>query len=292
MKKTYKSNLILILLITLLTLYLVNSKLIINSFLDYTKLYIEKLFPTSFLIYIISNLLINYQILDELSKITKEPNKFYIIIMSMITGFPSGPKYITELYKKQLLSKNIANYLLRFTHFPNPLFILGSLTKIITLNTALKILISIYLSNFIIALFTNSKELNNKPFIQKQLDFSTSLKESIKSSLILQLLVYGTNIFFYLITVIITNYIKLSPIFYVIINGTFDLTKGLFTTILLPKNIQPLFLLLFLNLGSISIHIQTKSILSDTSLKYTTFLQGRIISTIFSIIIYVILNYF
>ena len=292
MKKTYKSNLILILLITLLTLYLVNSKLIINSFLDYTKLYIEKLFPTSFLIYIISNLLINYQILDELSKITKEPNKFYIIIMSMITGFPSGPKYITELYKKQLLSKNIANYLLRFTHFPNPLFILGSLTKIITLNTALKILISIYLSNFIIALFTNSKELNNKTFMQKQLDFSTSLKESIKSSLNLQLLVYGTNIFFYLITVIITNYIKLSPIFYVIINGTFDLTKGLFTTILLPKNIQPLFLLLFLNLGSISIHIQTKSILSDTSLKYTTFLQGRIISTIFSIIIYVILNSF
>lgn len=292
MKKTYKSNLILILLITLLTLYLVNSKLIINSFLDYTKLYIEKLFPTSFLIYIISNLLINYQILDELSKITKEPNKFYIIIMSIITGFPSGPKHITELYKKQLLSKNIANYLLRFTHFPNPLFILGSLTKIITLNTALKILISIYLSNFIIALFTNSKELNNKPFMQKQLDFSASLKESIKSSLNLQLLVYGTNIFFYLITVIITNYIKLSPIFYVIVNGTFDLTKGLFTTILLPKNIQPLFLLLFLNLGSISIHIQTKSILSDTSLKYTTFLQGRIISTIFSIIIYVILNSF
>lgn len=292
MKKTYKSNLILILLITLLTLYLVNSKLIINSFLDYTKLYIEKLFPTSFLIYIISNLLINYQILDELSKITKEPNKFYIIIMSMITGFPSGPKYITELYKKQLLSKNIANYLLRFTHFPNPLFILGSLTKIITLNTALKILISIYLSNFIIALFTNLKESNNKPFVQKQLDFSTSLKESIKSSLNLQLLVYGTNIFFYLITVIITNYIKLLPIFYVIINGTFDLTKGLFTTILLSKNIQPLFLLSFLNLGSISIHIQTKSILSDTSLKYTTFLQGRIISTIFSIIIYVILNSF
>ena len=74
MKKTYKSSLILIFLIIILTLYLVNSKLIINNFLDYTKLYIERLFPTSFIIYIISNLLINYQILEELSKITDTEN--------------------------------------------------------------------------------------------------------------------------------------------------------------------------------------------------------------------------
>lgn len=290
MKKTYKSSLILIFLITILTLYLVNSKLIISSFLDYTKLYIEKLFPTSFLIYIISSLLINYQILDELSKITKSPNKIYVIIMSMLTGFPSGPKYITELYKKQLLSKNTANFLLRFTHFPNPLFILGALTKIIPINQAIKILISIYLSNFIIAFLTNKKEENNIIIQQKQLDFSASLKDAIKSSFNLQLLVYGTNIFFYLISVIITNYIKLSPLFYVLTNGIIDLTKGLFTTILLSKNIQPIFILLFLNLGSISIHTQTKSILSDTQLKYKIFLQGRVVSTILSIIIYIILN--
>lgn len=292
MKKTYKSSLILIFLITILTLYLVNSKLIINHFLDYTKLYIERLFPTSFIIYIISHLLINYQILDELSKISKNPNKLYIIIMSMITGFPSGPKYITELYKKQLINQKTATFLLRFTHFPNPLFILGSLTKIIPINKGIKILISIYLANFIIAILTNTKEKTTKLTNVNSLDFSSSLKEGIKSSFNLQLLVYGTNIFFYLIAVIITNYLKTSTYSYVLLNGIFDLTKGLFTTILLPQNIRNIFILLFLNLGSISIHIQTKSILSDTPLKYKLFLQGRIISTILSLLIFFIINTF
>ena len=292
MKKTYKSSLILIFLIIILTLYLVNSKLIINNFLDYTKLYIERLFPTSFIIYIISNLLINYQILEELSKITKSPNIFYIIVMSMLTGFPSGSKYITELYKKQLISDKTATYLLRFTHFPNPLFILGSLTKIISINKAIKIIISIYLANFIIAITTNTKEESTKLLNTNSLDFSASLKEGIKSSFNLQLLVYGTNIFFYLIAVIITNYLRISTYSYVLINGIFDLTKGLFTTILLPQKIRTIFILIFLNLGSLSIHIQTKSILSDTKLKYKIFLQGRIISTILSLLIFIIINNF
>ena len=292
MKKTYKSSLILIFLIIILTLYLVNSKLIINNFLDYTKLYIERLFPTSFIIYIISNLLINYQILEELSKITKSPNIFYVIVMSMLTGFPSGSKYITELYKKQLISDKAATYLLRFTHFPNPLFILGSLTKIISINKAIKIIISIYLANFIIAITTNTKEESTKILNTNSLDFSTSLKEGIKSSFNLQLLVYGTNIFFYLIAVIITNYLRISTYSYVLINGFFDLTKGLFTTILLPQKIRTIFILIFLNLGSLSIHIQTKSILSDTKLKYKIFLQGRIISTILSLLIFIIINNF
>jgi hypothetical protein len=292
MKKTYKSSLILIFLITILTLYLVNSKFIIYHFLEYTKLYIEKLFPTSFIIYIISHLLINYQIINELNKITKNPNKLYIIIMSMLTGFPSGPKYITELYKNKMIKKETATFLLRFTHFPNPLFILGSLTKIISLNKGIKILISIYLANFIIASITRVKDDEINTLTSKYQDFSIALKEAIKSSFNLQILIYGTNIFFYLVAVITTNYLKPTAILYVLINGIFDLTKGLFTTVLLPKNIRYIFILLFLNLGSISIHIQTKSILSDTNLKYKIFLQGRIVSTILSLFIFMIINNF
>ena len=292
MKKTYKSSLILIFLITILTLYLVNSKLIIYHFLEYTKLYIEKLFPTSFIIYIISHLLINYQIINELNKITKNPNKLYIIIMSMLTGFPSGPKYITELYKNKMIKKETATFLLRFTHFPNPLFILGSLTRIISLNKGIKILISIYLANFIIAAITRVKDDEINTLTSKYQDFSIALKEAIKSSFNLQILIYGTNIFFYLVAVITTNYLKPTAILYVLINGIFDLTKGLFTTVLLPKNIRYIFILLFLNLGSISIHIQTKSILSDTNLKYKIFLQGRIVSTILSLFIFIIINNF
>ena len=135
MKKTSKTPLILIFLITLLTLYLVNSKLIITSILNYSELFITKLFPTSFLIYVVASLLINYQIIEELSKLTKNPSTFYVILMSLISGFPSGPKYIKELYEKNYLTRTTSNYLLKFTHFPNPLFILGSINILLNSPT-------------------------------------------------------------------------------------------------------------------------------------------------------------
>ena len=294
MKKSYKTHLILIFLITILTLYLVNSKLVISSILDYTELFITKLFPTSFLIYTIASLLINYQILELLSHITKSPSTLYVIIMSMISGFPSGPKYIKDLYKNNYLSKNTSNYLLKFTHFPNPLFILGSVSLLLKSNTlAIKILISLLLSNLIIALITKKKSESEIMPLTKQKTFSESLTQAILSSFKLQLLVYGTNIFFFLISVILTSLIKTTPITFILINGFFDLIKGIYSTTLITSSlIKSLLIIAFTSFGSLSIHIQIKSILSDTNLSYTNFLQGRIISTILAIIIFILIYNF
>lgn len=290
MKKTYKTNLILFFLLVILTLYLLNSKLIITSILEYIELYITKLFPTSFLLYIISSLLINYQIIEALSSITKHPGKIYVIIMSIICGFPSGPKHTKELLEKNYISRTTANNLLKFTHFPNPLFILGSISTILTTKIALKILFSIYTGNFFIALLTKEKEKNNIIKSNNQNHFSEALSNAIVSSFKLQLLILGTNIFFYLISVIITHYINTSTINYVFINGIFDLTKGIFTTTLISNLlIRSLIILIFLSFGSVSIHIQIKSILADTSLNYNSFFIWRVISTIIAIIIFLLI---
>lgn len=290
MKKTYKTNLILFFLLVILTLYLLNSKLIITSILEYIELYITKLFPTSFLLYIISSLLINYQIIETLSSITKHPGKIYVIIMSIICGFPSGPKHTKELLEKNYISRTTANNLLKFTHFPNPLFILGSISTILTTKIALKILFSIYLSNFFIALLTKEKENNNIIKSNNQKQFSEALSNAIVSSFKLQLLILGTNIFFYLISVIIIHYINTSTITYVFINGVFDLIKGIFSTTLISNLLtRSLIILIFLSFGSISIHVQIKSILADTSLKYNSFFIWRIISTIIAIIIFLLI---
>lgn len=291
MKKTSKTPLILIFLITLLTLYLVNSKLIITSILNYTELFITKLFPTSFLIYVVAALLINYQIIEELSKLTKNPSTFYVILMSLISGFPSGPKYIKELYEKNYLTRTTSNYLLKFTHFPNPLFILGSINILLNSPTlAIKILTSLILSNFIIAIFSYKKDITIIPLSSPSENFSKALSTAITSSFKLQLLIYGTNLFFYLISVIITTYLKTSPLIYILINGSFDLIKGIFSITLLSNELLKCILIIFfISFGSISIHIQIKSILSDTSLNYKSFLHGRLIATPLAIIIFIIL---
>ena len=290
MKKKSKSNLILLFLIIMLTLYIINSELIISSTLTYTTLFITKLFPTSFLIYIISSLLINYGLIEVLSNISKKPAILYITTISIISGFPSGPKYIKDIYSKKYIDSKTSNLLLTFTHFPNPIFVLGSIATIVTKKYSIYILISILLSNFIIYLFlypkTSSKFISNT----KQESFSKCLSLSITSTLKLLAIVYGTSLFFYLIALIITTHLKLSPILFSITNGIFDLTKGIFSTTIISSNIiKSLLIIIFISFGSLSIHIQIKSILSDTDLKYKNFLYGRIISTILSLLIFLLL---
>ena len=69
MKKNYKNILILIILLLILIYYLFNNNLIINNVLDYSKLFLTRLFPVSFIFYIIIGLLIDYGIIEFMSNI-------------------------------------------------------------------------------------------------------------------------------------------------------------------------------------------------------------------------------
>ena len=79
--------------------------------------------------------------------------------MSMLSGFPSGAKYIKTLLDKGSIDLDEANYLIVFTHFANPLFVL-TVTKGIFKNTTLSyiILICMYLSNLILGLIVRPKK--------------------------------------------------------------------------------------------------------------------------------------
>lgn len=282
MKKKYK---IIPLLVTLILLF-INSKEIIYNFLEYTKLFYTKVFPTSFIMFIFSTLLIDYGLLNI---IPINITNVYIYILSFISGFPSGSKYTRYLLDKNYISKKEANNLILFSHFPNPLFVLGPITSIIGKEFSIKILISIILSNFIILLFTK-KSKNKNTNINYPNNFSEELSKTIISSFKTIILVYGVSVFFYLISFIITKYINTNPIIYVILSGAFDLTKGVFSTSIINNTfIKSLLILIFISFGSISIHMQVKSILGK-EIEYKYFLIGRIISTIISIIIFILIK--
>lgn len=287
MKKTYKTIILLVSLITLLILYLVNSEYIIKCFLEYTNLFYTKLLPVSFIFFVLSSLLIEYQILDI---IPININSIYIYILSLISGFPSGSKYIKELLDNNKISYEEANSLILFSHFPNPLFIMGSVNSLLNKNICFKLLVSILLSNFIILLFTKKyKKKHNNTIYNK--NFSKILKNSIYKSIKTIILIYGTSIFFYLISSIITKYIYFNQYLYILISGIFDLTKGIFSTIIINNQfIRSIIILIFTTFGSLSIHIQVKSILEDTLL-YKSFIRGRIIGTILTFIIFLLLEF-
>lgn len=292
MKKTYQRLTIIIFLLVLLTLYTINSSLIIKSILEYTKLFITRLFPTNFIFFVLSTILIDQGLIELINnKLKLDGSVFYVTIMSILSGIPSGSKYTKDLLEKGIIEEKTANYLLSFTHFPNPMFVLSTVTTLINSKIALKILITLILSNLIIAfIFKPKKKEVYKTNSSISNDFSSSLAKAILDAIKVIIIIYGTSVFFYLITVIINKYLTLTVFSHVILNGFFDLTKGLFSTILISNELlRSLLIIIFFAFGSLSIHIQIKSIISNTSLKYKKFILGRILQIMISIPLFLLL---
>lgn len=297
MKKKYKNYIIIITILILMITSLVNSKYLIYQVLEYTNLFITKLFPATFIFFILSSLLINYGFIELISKILHiNGASFYVILMSMISGFPSGSKYIKELLDNKKIDISTANYLISFTHFPNPLFVLGTVNIIIkSTHLSYLILISIILSNLIIGIILKKKSKSKiPPTVKTEYNsFSNYLTKAINSSIKTIILIYGTSLFFFLISAYIIKYLNAPPIINVLINGFFDLTKGVASTATINNNILKCILIItFISFGGISINMQVKSIIENTNISYKNFLIGRIYQVIISNAIFILLYSF
>lgn len=279
-----KKRLIIIFLVVLLINLFIFSNYIINNIFDYTNLFIKNLFFYTFIIYIISSLFIDNDLLEILCPIT------YTTIMSMISGFPSGVKYTKELLDKGYINDDCANYLITFCHYPNPLFIIGSVSTIIGMNNSIFILLSIYISSFITSRIFKRKFNINTNYIYKDnnISFMNSLSNSIINSFKTILIIYGTSIISLVIALIFIKIFKPTGIIYSILLGIFDLTKGIFSTTLINnKRIRVYLILTFITFGSLSIHMQVKSICNNKT-NYKYFLYGRITTTFIVIIMHIV----
>ncbi len=180
-----------------------------------------------------------------------------------------------------------------FSHFPNPLFILGSVYLVLKdKEICLKLLLAIIISNIIIYIFSKDKKStkNNIKKLKVPSNFSNVLSKAVTNAFNTLLLIYGTSLFFYLVATIITKYITLNTNSFIILNGFFDLTKGVFSTTLLNNlTLRAIYILIFISFGGLSIHMQVKSIITDTSIKYKYFFIGRIIGTILALIIFILI---
>lgn len=321
MKQKLISIIIIILLLNFTLFTLVYSKDIIKtinfSFLIWTKNLIPSLFP----FFIIADLLTNYGIVELISELSKKAmnklfnlsgNSSFILFMSMVSGFPSASKYTKELYEKGLISKTEAEQVLTFTHFSNPLFIIGTIGLIYLKNYRVGILILLvhYSTNFIIALlfknynkvriketstsFRNILRNIHRKRITNNKTFAVILSNSIINSFNTLVLIFGTITFFLMITTILDNIIQIDAYNRAIFNGIFEMTQGLkYTSELdIPLVYKATLSIFFISFGGISVHIQTLSILSSTKIKYYPFLIARIIhGALSSLIIYLILFY-
>ena len=303
-------NLIYILLICVICVeVLLNNKIVLTSVKHSFNIWQNNIFPSLFPFFIIGNILISLKLPDIIGELLKnityklfKINKYgaFIIILSLLSGFPSSAKYIKEIYLNKDINEEEATKLLTFTHFSNPLFVLGTISIFINNSKiTVPILISHYIGNLFIGLiFRNyyiSKQDDTKINIKNNIkkfknneEFGKIISQSISSGINTLLLILGTVTVFLILTSLINNIFSLTPLTKTIINGSFEMTQGLSLLSILnvSTNIKGLIAVTILSFGGLSVHMQTLTIISDTKIKYFPFFISRIMHAIISALIF------
>jgi len=322
MKKIITSITIMILLIFMGSQILIESDSVLKSVSFSFNIWINNIFPSLFPFFVLSELLINYGFVELLGELFKPIMNHlfkvkgvcaFIFIMSIISGIPANAKYVRELYLSGSIDEKEAGKMLMFTHFSNPLFILGtiSITFLNNKEVGLLILICHYITNIIIGLlFRNyypTLEKNNKISFKTAIlnmhnkrisgnkSFGSILSNSLVNSINTLLLILGVVTFFLIITTIIDKNINLNSFNQSILNGLFEMTQGLkYVSILnIPLKLKTILSTMIISFGGLSGHMQVMGILSDTKISYMPFLTARIIhSLISSLLVFCTFDFF
>jgi len=300
MKKYFNISVVAITLFFLIEL-LINKELVFSTISFSLDMWVKNLIPSLFPFFIISDILITYEFVNYIPKniinffsyifnIKKEC--VLIFFLSMLSGFPSNAKNIRKLYDLNIINEKEASHMLMFTHFSNPLFILGTLSIFFLNNKSLGIIIllSHYISNVIIGIvFRNFNIIskNNVPQKEKNLNFGPVFIYSIKSAIDTLLLILGTLSCFLVISSIIINRFNFNNVNSLLIKSILEITMGLkelslfnlndLTKVMLSSSI--------LSFGGLSVHMQVISQLIDTNISYKKFLIGRIYQTVISFVL-------
>ena len=295
MKNNLYKNLLIIVCIFAITFILLNSNIIKNNIIDAVNLWITKVFPLLFPMFVINDLLLyaNFPnlICNLFSKLFRiNGSCIYVFIMSILSGCPSNAIILKTLLNENKISTEDASKTLAFTYFSNPLFLWNVLNITFSHSSVLKIIIVHYLANIII-LFFFFKKLNNNSKISakenKNNPLSNVINNSIKKSLDTLLMILGTITFYAIISTIVINCFDFSNVSQTIIKGFFEITQGLssLANINIGIKLKEIIAITIISFGGLSIHSQVKNIISDTNIKYKYFFIGRTFHVLISAIL-------
>lgn len=286
------------------------SKEVIESVSFSISIWKENLFPSLFPFFVVSNLLIEYGFIELLGKYFGSimptlfglpKNASFILFISMISGFPSSAKYTSRLVHEGILSKEEGEQILTFTHFANPLFILGFIGTSLLHNKKLAFLILFchIFSNLIIGFLSKKKDtVKEKEKIKKggqkekkKTSFGSSFSKSIMDSLNTMFLLLGVVTCFLVLTTLLQSLIPMRTNTRILLSGLFEMTQGikLVGTLSIPMFFKGWAILSFISFGGFSIHMQVLSFISEENLKYFPYLWGRILQVILTSILYLLL---
>lgn len=295
MKKKFSNILIIIFLIILLYNTITNSFLIKEAVLTSFDLWKNNIFPYLFPFFIISDLLININIIELINKYLNKwmyklfrinASSSFVFFMSILSGIPSNSKYINALIKTNNLTTYESEKILLFTHFVSPLFILGYIGNIVGKRNSIIILCIHYITNIILGFIFRNYHINKNEqnyFNSPTNSFIKTFTNSILNSINTLLLILGVIVFFSFLTSCISLYIE-NPIIKALISGFLEITNGINNISLLNISLRKklIFIMFIISFGGFSSHIQIMSILEENKIRYKMYLISRILHAFIS----------
>ena len=279
-----------------------NNKDVAEVIINATNLFLRKVFVSLFPMFIINDILINlnipyyfYLVFNKLFlKVFKTSGLgAYVFIMSLISGTPSNAYILKELVEERSLSYEEASHFLMFTYFSNPLFLTIMLGSIFDSKTTLKIILIHYISNILIGILKRGKapKITHQNFQLETRKRNGILIKSINKSISTLLMILGTVTFYMLLTYIITYPFQNNILLKTCFSGFLETTNGLnnLINVNIYSKIKEIIAIAIISFGGLSIHTQIKAILEDTQIKYKYFLKGRLLHTMISILLIIII---
>lgn len=312
------SILIMTILIFICTEILTASKSILDTVSFSLYIFKNNIFPSLFPFFVLSQVMIKYGFVEFIGTLFKpvmnkcfkiSEKTAFIFFMSIMSGNPANAKYAKELLENNDINHYEATKILCFTCFANPLFILGtvSLTFLNNKDVGFLILFCHYFGNIIIGFLIrnyhpsvikkNSISLihainsMHKKRINNNENFGAIVTNSLISSINTLLLILGVMTMCLVITTIIDNNINLNSILQSFLNGYIEMTQGLKYISMenIPLKLKCILTVMILSFGGFSVHMQIVSIISNTSIKYFPFFVCRIIHSLISGLLMLIL---
>ena len=297
--KKYSNILVIILTLLFTYEFLLNKEVVFSTIGFSLNLWLNNIVPSLFPFFIVSDILISYNFINyipnwitnlfiKLFHVKKEA--VLVFFLSMISGFPSNARITRRMYDMGLLGEKEASHILAFTHFSNPLFILGTVSVFFFNNQRIGIIILLahYVSNIIVGIIfrNNNLDIDNKVNIidHNKPYFGNVFVNAIKSSIDTILLLCGILTCFLVISAIIINKLHCNEI---MIKSILEITIGLKELSIHKFSELHLVMLssFIISFGGLSIHMQVKSQLIGTNISIKPFVIGRIYQALISVVL-------
>jgi sporulation integral membrane protein YlbJ len=296
-----------ILLSIILFIFIKNIDIVISSSSEASILFFDKIFVSIFPFIILIDVLLFFNYQEFLKKIfgkilskifNIDENISIIFILSILTGTPTNSIYIKEMLDNNQIDINTANKILLFSYFQSIPFVIGTIG--VKLYNSLKIGIIIWifilLNNILIGLYTRNYNATIKQIIYKKknkISLLNTIKESILKGINTSYDIIGNLIIFTIIINLIKKYIIINPIILSILSGLLEITNGVNQIYLLNLDltIKISLTIFILSFSGLSIIFQTFSILSNYKIDIKRILITRLVFSIITTILFIIINY-